>query len=99
MNYPIDQSGMSALLAGAGSDTRAEALNSMADRTAVLRDRCLQALSGAALTADEIAACIGEGILSIRPRITELRKRGKVVKTTLRRANASGRSAIVWVAK
>lgn len=99
MNYPIDQSGMSALLAGAGSDTRAEALETVRDRVGRLQQQCLQALKDAALTVHEVAERIGETVPSTQPRISELVQLGKVVKTTLRRANVSGRSATVWMAK
>jgi hypothetical protein len=47
-------------------------------------------------TADEIAARLGESILTIRPRITELNKLCKIKDTGVRRPNSSGRNAIVW---
>jgi predicted ArsR family transcriptional regulator len=50
------------------------------------------------LTADQVAARLGKSILSIRPRITELARLGKVRDTGDRRPNASGRTAIVWAA-
>ncbi len=48
------------------------------------------------LTADEIAHRLAESILSIRPRLSELRALGLVVDSGRRRPNASGRSAIVF---
>ena len=48
------------------------------------------------LTADEIAADLGESVLSIRPRVSELHRLGMIEKTKVRRRNASGMSASVW---
>lgn len=61
-----------------------------------LRGKVLQALREGPATADECAARLGFSILSIRPRLTELRELGRVCDTGARRPNASGRSAIVW---
>lgn len=47
-------------------------------------------------TADEIALRLDEDVLSIRPRVTELKAQGKVERTTDRRKNKSGMSAWVW---
>lgn len=49
-------------------------------------------------TADEIAAHLNESILTIRPRVSELRAANKVTPSGQRRPNASGHSAIVWIA-
>lgn len=81
------------------TDTRKAAFDDAKLRRRELKARCLSALQGAALTADEIAAQIGEDVLSVRPRITELLRDGLVVKTVLRRANKSGKKAIVWTTK
>lgn len=54
------------------------------------------------MTADECAQAVlphlppDRAALSIRPRITELSKLGKLMDSGFRRPNASGRSAIVW---
>ena len=53
-------------------------------------------------TADEIAIELGKdglGILSVRPRVTELVKTDMLVDTGKRRKNSSGRNAIVWRAR
>ena len=47
-------------------------------------------------TADEVAEQLGEDILAIRPRVTELHKQGWLEHTGQRRKNASGASAHVW---
>lgn len=49
-----------------------------------------------AMTADECASALHSSVLSIRPRVTELGKLGRLVATSERRTNASGRKAIVW---
>lgn len=69
-----------------------------ADETAPqLRARALAVLERSkGLTADEVAGRLGLSILSIRPRVTELARLGKVRDSGLRRRNASGRNAIVW---
>jgi hypothetical protein len=54
-------------------------------------------------TADEIAILLNMhkslGVLTIRPRVTELVKQDRLEDTGLRRKNSSGRNAIVWRAK
>lgn len=71
----------------------ARAIKPAADR---LRRLTLDALRQRPMTADEVAASLGLDKLSVRPRISELAKQGKVIETGLRRANASGKSAMVW---
>lgn len=63
---------------------------------AALRERCYAALVGNPSTADEVAARIGESILAVRPRISELRAMRRIALTTERRKNTSGHSAAVW---
>ncbi|MEE8284226.1 MAG: hypothetical protein V3R63_04490, partial [Alphaproteobacteria bacterium] len=48
-----------------------------------------------AMTADECAAAIGLGVLTVRPRCTELRARGLLVASGERRPNRGGRTAAV----
>lgn len=80
-------------------DTSRKAAASMSDAAPLLQRRCLAALRAApdGLTADQIAAQIGETILSVRPRVTELLRDGRVRDSGQRRKNDSGRSAKVWV--
>lgn len=61
-----------------------------------LRQKCYAELKRESLTADEVAERISESILSVRPRISELRALGKIEPTRDRRKNASGHSACVW---
>jgi predicted ArsR family transcriptional regulator len=51
---------------------------------------------GAQFTADEAASELGESILAIRPRLSELVALGKIEDSGLRRKNASGMTATVW---
>lgn len=48
------------------------------------------------MTADEIAAELGESPFSIRPRCTELLKQGKIEWTGERRKSSNGRLSKVW---
>lgn len=47
-------------------------------------------------TPDEVAEFLGETVLAVRPRFTDLTKENKISDTGERRSNASGRKAIVW---
>ena len=77
--------------------TSRTAAKAVAGRAATLRDKSLTAICWrGAMTADEIAEVLGESVLSIRPRITELAALGGIIDTKERRKNKSGRSAIVW---
>lgn len=69
----------------------------VAGRTSTLRESVLAVLRAwGDMTADETAAFLGESVLSIRPRFTELAARGSIVKTDARRPNFSGHNAAVW---
>ena len=50
----------------------------------------------AGLTADEIATALNLSVLSVRPRVSELRRLGKIEQTGSRRTNESGMTATVW---
>lgn len=78
-------------------DTSHEAAGEAARTAPLLRARALAVLERSnGLTADEVAGRMGESILSVRPRLTELSRLGKVRDSGARRLNASGRPAIVW---
>lgn len=78
-------------------DTSHAAADHAAETAPQLRARALSVLEHSnGLTADEVAGRLGLSILSIRPRLTELSRLGKVRDSGLRRPNASGRNAIVW---
>ena len=52
---------------------------------------------GGPMTADEVADALGESILNVRPRVSELAKRGVIKDSGHRGCNASGHSAAKWV--
>ena len=79
----------------AGSTSEAAA-DSMKPKAAGLRGRVLAVLHHADMTADECAQVLNKSVLSIRPRLTELKEAGQIEDTGIRRENLSGRNAIVW---
>lgn len=85
-----------------GVSTSIAAAEEMKPRAAYLREKCLAyvrrwGMTGS--TADECAAYLGESVLSIRPRFTELLRANRIEDTGTRRKNDSGRNAIVWKVK
>lgn len=77
-------------------DTSAAAAMAMESSAGTIRSRCLRCLDGRDLTADEVADILNLSILTVRPRMTELLRMGKIEDSGLRRFNASGKKAIVW---
>lgn len=77
----------------------AERVASAAD---TLRALVLSAILARPRTADEVAEALGQSVLAIRPRVSELRKMDRVRPMfgangrQVRRPNASGINAIVW---
>jgi hypothetical protein len=51
------------------------------------------------LTADELASRLDMDRWSIQPRTSELKRKGLIRDSGLRRPNATGKRAIVWIAK
>lgn len=51
------------------------------------------------LTADELAARLEMDRYSIQPRTSELKRKGLIRDSGLRRPNATGKQAIVWIAE
>lgn len=83
--------------------TSKEAADSMRPRVDLLRDKVLEAIEQMPSTTDEVAAMLGESVLSVRPRCSELRKIKKIRPRfvngkAVRRANDSLRWATVWEA-
>ena len=52
--------------------------------------------AGKPLTADELAEFLGKTIVSVRPRVSELRRLGLIVSTGERRASSFGQASTVW---
>ncbi|SRR6266851_1045584 len=77
-------------------DTTLSAAAAIENKAATLRAAVLRMLQLGHYTADEVADLLNESILSIRPRLSELRAMGLILATPARRANRSGHKAIVW---
>ena len=75
-----------------------EAAVKMSPKAETLRNKVYQALKTKSMTADETADLLGESILAIRPRFSELKKMRLIADSGARRRNASGCRATVWVA-
>lgn len=74
------------------------AANAIEPVARTLRDRVLNVIRRAPVppTADEIAAGLGENILSIRPRVSELHRQGWIIPAGDRGRNISGMTATRW---
>ena len=81
--------------------TSLEAARAVAGSAENLRAEVLAAIKNAGergLTADEAAFKLGRSVLSVRPRVSELRKAGKIAATVDRRVNHSRLLAKAWKA-
>lgn len=79
-----------------------DAAQKTAGRAGELRGRVMDEITRAGflgITADEVAANLKETVLSVRPRLSELRKAEQIEPTGERRTNASGMTATVWRTK
>ena len=84
-----------------GVETSIAAALAIAPKLGRLQAMARQAIEQAGwngLTADELAERLGCGRYTIQPRTSELRRKGVIIDSGKRRANASGKRAIVWVA-
>lgn len=81
--YPIDPGYTEAT-------TSLDAAVSMSIRAETLRKRILAVLIYRPMTSDESAEAIGESVLAVRPRLTELRRMGLIERTGQKRKNESG---------
>jgi Mn-dependent DtxR family transcriptional regulator len=85
-----------------GIDTSIAAASALAPKLGRLQQMALGAIREAGQrgrTADELAACLKMDRYSIQPRTSELKRKGLIRDSGQRRLNASGKQAIVWVAK
>jgi hypothetical protein len=81
--------------------TSKDAATAMTSRAAILRNRAFAEIVRAGrmgLTADQVAERLGETVLAVRPRVSELAKATPpmIVPTRERRKNVSGMGAKVW---
>ena len=81
--------------------TSRDAALAVSSRASVLRERVhaeIAAAGRSGLTADQVAARLGESVLSVRPRLSELYHASppRIVPTGERRTNDSRLKAKVW---
>ena len=79
--------------------TSRDAARAVSASSPLLREMAFAAIREAGhsgLTADQVAEAIGRDWRATRPRISELAKTGKIVKTGERRVNDTGLKAAVW---
>jgi hypothetical protein len=76
-----------------------EAAQSMVGVVGTLRDQVREVIVSCpnGLTADEIAHKLGKSVLSVRPRVSGLRRQGEIRQNGARGKNESGMSASIWV--
>jgi predicted transcriptional regulator len=82
--------------------TSRNAAEAITSRAKTMRARVLGFLTQhhpSSFTADQIAADLGESILTVRPRVSELRRSELIEPTTERRVNRSGMMAHCWRAR
>jgi hypothetical protein len=76
--------------------TSKDAAEAVSSTAGFLRERVFNVIIGAGdlgKTPDEIAAILGKTVLAVRPRVSELKKAGRIRPNGLRRANESGLKA------
>jgi predicted ArsR family transcriptional regulator len=81
------------------TDTSREAAAAIAETAEILRAKALEIFKRGAYTPDEVAGMLGVSVLAMRPRCTELREQGLIVRTGERRKNKSGCTAWVLTAR
>ena len=75
-----------------------QAAKTMTGKAARMRATVLAQIAqySGGVTADEIAKDLNLSVLSVRPRVSELKRNGEIEQTGARRKNESGMSATVW---
>lgn len=84
-----------------GVDTSVRAAAAIAPKLGRLQSQTLQAVRSASsngVTAHELCDRLDMPNTSIQPRLSELRRMGRISDSGRRRRNTSGVSAIVWIA-
>lgn len=81
------------------ADTGREAANDMLSKCGRLQQLALTAIRAAGYagyTADELAMALSLDRWTIQPRTSELKAKGLIVDSGLRRRNVTGKRAVVW---
>jgi hypothetical protein len=80
------------------SGTSEQAATAISGTAKTLRDQVLHTIAASphGLTADEVANKLNKSILSVRPRVSELRRQGEIRQTGGRGKNDSGMTANRW---
>lgn len=81
------------------ADTGREAAEAMQSHCGRLQRMALAHIRGAAAngyTADELAAAMGMDRWAVQPRTSELKAKGLIVDSGMRRRNVTGKRAVVW---
>jgi len=76
-------------------DTRRAARRASLANAARIRDAALDVFRRRPSTADEVAETLGESVLSVRPRVTDLKTDGLIYDTGERRPSSTGHPAMV----
>lgn len=77
-------------------DTSRAAAAGVAEKAKSLRERVLDAVCARPGTPEQIAKRIGEPLMNVRPRLSELAAKGLVEDSGLRGPAVGGRQAIIW---
>lgn len=77
-------------------ETSFDAAKSVRPKAGSLREAVLGMIKQRPMSADDVAGCLGESILAIRPRVAELKRMGLIEQTEMRHRNKSGKMAVVW---
>lgn len=79
------------------SVTAAEGIATKLGRLQRMAHQAIRDAGALGLTADELAARLDMERWSIQPRTSELRRKGLIQDSGKRRANCTGKLAIVWI--
>ena len=77
-------------------DTQAEAFKKSQPRNKPIKMKIFSALITRPMASYELAFVLDISLLSVRPRLSELRKEGVIFDTRIRKKNPSGSNEVVW---
>src|SRR5689334_11553626 len=81
---------------GKARTLRAEVLRVLRTSEEMLAGSFTNPIDVGGMTADELAAEMGESVFSVRPRVAELHKQNLITPTGERRKSSNGRASHVW---